>query len=112
MSLLDFPPHVVLVQPYKRADGRYGDTWVADGGPVQVAGALQPQSAEEAGSASLGLSADTTWLFLCRSWPYGPHARVTHDGREFEQVGEARRYRMSARTSHDDVVLRAVGADG
>lgn len=112
MSLLDSPPHVVTVQPYARTPGRYGDEWAPAGEPVQVAGALQPSVSEEEGAESTGLTTDTRWLFITRSWPYGPHTRVTHEGQEYEQVGQARRYRMSTRTQHDDVVLRTVGADG
>lgn len=110
MSLLSQPPHTVVVQPFTRVDGRYGDAWEPAGDPVEVRCAVQPISAEEI--ERLGVQADTTMRILCREWPFGPHSLVTYNGREFEQVGEARQYRMSRRTAHDDVVIRAVGAHG
>lgn len=109
--LIDRGPHVVTVQPMRQADDRYGPgAWEADGDPVQVRGALQP--AAETETAAPGVQTDTQFTFITRRWPYGPHTRVVYDGREYEQLGEARRYRMSPRTSHDDVRLRVVGADG
>jgi hypothetical protein len=111
VSLIDRPPHLVTVQPRKKAeDPRYGDTWVDDGDPVEVACAVQPATSTEA--VDLGLEITSLFTLIVRRWPYGPHARVLFEGREFEQVGEVRRYRMSTRTSHDDVTLRAVGVDG
>lgn len=110
MSLLDFPPHRVTVQPRKPVAGDYGDEWVPDGPPVVVGGALQPQTSAEEGN--LDVLALETYTFICREWPFGPHSLVFHEGQEYEQIGAARRYRMSARTRHDDVILRLVGTDG
>jgi hypothetical protein len=110
VSLLRKPPHTVLVQPHKAIDGRYGQDWVPDGEPVEVECAVQPLSADEA--ERLGVQANTTMRIICRRWPYGPHTLITYNGREYEQVGEARQYRMSRRTAHDDVIIRAVGAHG
>lgn len=110
MSLLSSPPHTVTAQPHKAVDGRYGQDWIPDGDPVEWQCAVQPMTAEEA--ERLGVQTETTMRIICRSWPFGPHTLVTYNGREFEQVGEARQYRMSRRTAHDDVVIRAVGSHG
>lgn len=100
----------MTVQPHKVVAGRYGQDWVPDGDPVEQPCAVQPISAEEA--ERLGVHTETTMRIICRRWPYGPHTLVVYNGREYEQVGEARQYRMSRRTAHDDVVIRAVGSDG
>lgn len=111
MSLLERPPHRVWVQRRKSVeDPRYGPGWVDDGNPVEVACAVQPATSTEA--TDLGLEITSLLTLITRAWPFGPHARVMFEGREFEQVGEVRRYRMSPRTTHDDVTLRAVGVDG
>ena len=114
MGLLDDPPHTVTVQPYARnTEDAYGTTWGPTGEPVQVAGALQPNDVQVTASSGTQLQVQERFLFITRSWPWGPHTRVTGpDGTEYEQDGVARRYGMSERTRHDDVVLKVVGADG
>lgn len=111
MSLLDNPPHEVTAQPYARnTPDTYGTTWGTEGDPVQVRGAFQTQTVAE--QDEQGRQVEELFLFICRRWPFGPHTRVTFEGAEYEQVGAPRRYRMSPRTAHDDVILRAVGTDG
>ena len=110
MSLLSDPRHTVEVQPHEPGEDSFGETWVPVGPRVTVGGSLQPQTSTEEGAYDI--QALELYIFICREWPYGPHTRVYHEGQEYEQIGAPRRYRMSARTSHDDVILRAVGTDG
>lgn len=109
MSLLDDPPHVIRVQPRQRVPNRYGAPGepVPVGAPYDVACAVQPLTAEEA--ADRGVSTETTRRVIVRRWPAGLHDQLTHDGREWQQHGEANPHRMSARTGHDELVIRAIG---
>ncbi len=108
MSLLDRAPHTLTVTPKILETDRYGGTKTVDGEPVEVRGSVQPVSSEESGA--LGVQVDTTYRFIGRTWPGGPHSTALWDGRTFDQQGEARRYSMSPRTAHVDVLLTARGA--
>lgn len=110
MSLLDRPPHFVEVQPHEPREDSYGEVWDPVGPRVIVGGSLQPQTSTEEGAYDI--RSLELYIFICRSWPYGPHSRVYHEDQEYEQIGAPRRYRMSPKTAHDDVILRAVGTDG
>lgn len=110
MSLLDRGPHTVVVTPKVEVPDRYGGTSYVDGDPVNVRGAMQPVSADE--SEGLGVQADTSYRFIGRDWPGGIHATAVWAGRIFDQEGEARRYSMSARTTHVDVILTVRGTSG
>lgn len=105
MSILTRGPHVVTVTPKTKTTDRYGGTVWVDGEPVTVRGAVQPVSAEE--SESLGVQAATSYRFIGKEWPGGVHATAEWNGRVFDQQGEPRRYSMSARTAHVDVILTA-----
>lgn len=105
MSLLINPPHTLVVTPVVASEDRYGGTVLTPGVPVTVRGSVQPVSAEEA--ESLGVQAATSYRFIGREWPGGVHSTAVWEGRTFDQQGEARRYSMSPRTAHVDVILTA-----
>jgi hypothetical protein len=107
VSLLDRGPHTLVVTPKVEVTDRYGGTTYVDGDPVTVRGSVQPVSTEE--TEALGVQVDTTYRFIGRDWPGGIHSTVVWDGRNWDQQGEARRYGMSPRTAHVDVILTARG---
>ena len=78
---------------------------------MECRGNLHPISSELA--TALGFDFTTTFMFSTRQWPGGNMARAVvitgPDVGELEQVGEPKRFRMSASTAHDEVYLRAVG---
>lgn len=108
MSLLDRGPHTVTVVPQIVVQDRYGET-TADGTPVPVRCSVQPMSADETSAA--GLQVETAYRVIARDWPGGPYSRVEWDGRVWDQQGEPKRYGMSERTRHVDVVITARGAE-
>jgi hypothetical protein len=45
------------------------------------------------------------------TWVGGPHSKVIWDGVEYQQVGVARTYSRGARTKHQIIKIKAVGAE-
>lgn len=109
-SLLTRRPHTVTVTPRERTRGAGGDTLWVDLDPVEVRGTVQPLSAEE--SYQLGLTSEVVYRFLTVGpWPGGVHSRISWDGREWEQLGEALHHTTGRLTRHIVVRLRAKGAE-
>jgi hypothetical protein len=108
VSLLDRGPHTLTVTPRTRTKDALGAAVWTPSTPVEARGAMQPVSATE--STELGLTTETVYRFLGRTWPGDVHAEVSWNGRPFEQVGEAKVHGMSPRTAHVEVILKARGA--
>lgn len=105
MSLLSRPRHIASVQPYTAEEGRIGQKeYSPTGDAVTVRGNMHPVRAQEL--ERLGLQNFTTTAFHCLEWPGDQHCRVTLTGAEWDQIGEAKLYDMSARTRHYEVILR------
>ncbi|WP_461024676.1 hypothetical protein [Thalassiella azotivora] len=86
---------------------RYNAPTYTPGTPVEVRGVVQPVQADEL--QALGAAqTETVYRFIGRGpWPGGVHSTVTWDGREWDQLGEAKVYSTGRRTGHIDVLLRA-----
>ncbi|WP_346843738.1 hypothetical protein [uncultured Rothia sp.] len=109
--------HVVTVQPM------HEDTYGSRGAVVQRLGApvpyqvnVQPLSSSEI--EEIGLKVATA--YRVKYWPQehggvpwagGPYSRITWDGREFDQQGEAMLSSMSDVTGHVRVVMTARGTE-
>lgn len=111
MSILDRGKHSVTVVPQVTTTDEYGGIVTTDGPPVTVSGCqVQPTTAEE--SDSLGMQATTIYRVIGRGpWPGGIVSRVEWDGREWDQIGEARQYTNGRRTGHFDTLIRARSAE-
>lgn len=108
MSLLTNPKHKLTVQPYQETPGSIGqETYEPVGAPIPVRGNKHPLTAQE--TEDNGLQNFTTTNFHCLSWPGDQHCRVTLDGAEWDQIGEAKLFDMSTRTRHYEVILRKRG---
>lgn len=105
MSLLDVGPDVVTVYAEVESTDDYGNRILgpAENG-VEVRGRWQPSSSDE--SADLGQQTFTAYRFLCRTFPAGPYGRVVFDGSDWDVVGDPKRHRGSALTSHVTVFLK------
>lgn len=107
--------HEVQVRRVIETDSPYGpERHVTD--PVSVQCNVQPVSAEE--SQALGLSAATVYRLKYfpgehggAPWPGGPYSRITWQGREYEQRGDALESSMSPRTAHVKVLMVDVTAE-
>ncbi len=103
-------PHEVVVTPRIRTRDAGGAPVWADGTPVAVRAVVQPLTAVE--RVDLGLATETTRKVLTpEHWPGGLHSRITWDGRDWDQVGEARTYVTGRRSQHDEVVIKARGTE-
>lgn len=109
MSLLSNARHWVSVEPAIAGAGKYGEQTVTYGAAVSVACAVQPLRAEEA--VGLGVTVDTAYKILAKSWPGSVHSRVTWLGRTWFQHGETLHHTMSPRTQHDVVIIEAADAE-
>lgn len=108
MSLLTRPKHKLTVQLYVKSPGSIGqDTYTPSGLPIPVEGNKHPLTAQEI--EVNGLQNFTTTNWHTTSWPGDQHCRVTLDGAEWDQIGEAKLFDMSARTRHYEVILRKRG---
>jgi hypothetical protein len=113
VSILDNPPHVVMVQLMKRKQnlrGSYDD--VPDGEPIAVPCTVQAvrewSSAEEI--AVNGLQLLTLTRIFSRTWP-GDSRSVTYwDGHEWETIGEPQHFQVSRRTNHWAITVKRRGA--
>lgn len=90
MSALDRGPHTVTVYVEEESTDSYGNIiLVPSATGVTVRGWAQPSTSYE--TAQLGQDAVTTvYRFLSRTFPGGPFATVTFDGRSWEVLGEPR----------------------
>lgn len=109
MSLLDRGPHLVQVEVAHAGVDAYNDTKITYAEPVEVRCSVQPVRAEEA--AGLGVTPDTAYKVLCRSWPGSIRSKVTWRGRTWFQHGETLHHGMSPRTAHDVAVIVALSAE-
>lgn len=115
MGVLSNPPHEITVVPMVKSQDDYGTT-VIPGDPVTVYGSLQPIDAKEA--SERGVRADTTYRFICRSWPGGPYSEFTvvkgpqgTIGEKFDVEGDARGYSTGSRRTHrQDIIATRHGA--
>lgn len=110
MRMLDFPPHVVTVQPRKPQKTSHGTSFVNNGDPVEVACIVRAVSASE--SNVDGLTAQTLRRVVSREWPGDIYSLVSWGGDTWQQQGDAQAFDGSARTRHWEVLLRKVERDG
>ena len=107
VSLLRNGPHAVTVTPKVKVHGDYG-TRLEDGEPVPVDRvSVQDFNAtyEVGAEGNAQVSADIVIYGSGKPWPGGPHSTIRvesggYAGLTFDQVGIAKRYDMSPRTSH------------
>lgn len=110
MSLLDRGKELLVVRPMVKTKNEYGTWDLVPGPPVSVMAAVQPVTVEEV--EAIGTTADTTKRVIGRGpWPGGLHSVIEWDGREWDQKGENRDYRMSPRTAHFDIIMVARSAE-
>lgn len=110
MSLLDRPPHTVLVFPEVDGTDGYGTpTRVPAADPVTVQGWVRPVSAAE--SEQLGQQLATVYRLTARTIPGGAWARVAWDGRDWDPLGEPLKHESGGVTSldHMTVLLKSRG---
>ncbi|WP_237211820.1 hypothetical protein [Rothia nasimurium] len=115
MGILSNLPHRCSVVPKTKVEGRHGVEMV-DGEPIEVPCFVQAVSAEELESE--GLQVATAYRVFATAWPGGPYSTVIYEGdlgqwpgRRWSQVGEARRFGHSSRTSHYSVIISAKDAE-
>lgn len=112
--LLDRNPHRVTVTPMRTVKDSMGST-VVPGDPIDLEVFIQPLSSDE--QADLGLQSKTTCRVIGREgWPEGVSAKVLitkgpYQGRTFDQEGEPRRFGMSPRIYHYDVLITSRGTE-
>lgn len=112
--LLDRNPHRVTVTPMRVVKDSMGSTLVP-GDPISLEVFIQPLGSDEVND--LGLQSKTSCRIIGRDgWPDGISAKVhidkgPYEGRTFDQDGEARRYGMSPRTYHYDVIITSRGTE-
>lgn len=112
MTLLDGGPDLLLVYPEVMSDDGYGTPLRVPGTvPVEVRGRVQQSPGRWTGSPSgdavLGQTVETLVRFIGRTFPAGPWAKVTWNGRDWGVVGEPAEHRGSPRTAHVTVILNA-----
>lgn len=112
--LLDRNPHRVTVTPMRVVKDSMGSTLVP-GDPISLEVFIQPLDSDEVDD--LGLQSKTSCRIIGRDgWPDGISAKVhidkgPYEGRTFDQDGEARRYGMSPRIYHYDVIITSRGTE-
>lgn len=112
--LLDRNPHRVTVTPMRVVQDSMGSTLVP-GDPIPLEVFIQPLKSDE--QADLGIQSKTSCRVIGRSgWPEGVSAKVhidegPYEGRTFDQEGEPRRYGMSPRIYHYDVIITSRGTE-
>lgn len=104
MSLLD-GRQVAKVEVATLVPNAYNGGDITYASPVSVRCSVQPLSSDEA--TALGIQIDTAYTVFARRWPGGPYSRVTWDGRQWFQHGEAARRRMGRATQHDRAIILA-----
>lgn len=108
MSLLDRGTEVVEVWPeVEGTDDDGNPVRVPADQPVTLRMLVQPVSAEE--SAALGQGVNTVYRAIGRTFPGGAFARVAWGGRDWDVLGEPKRFNSSPRTRHVSVLLVARG---
>lgn len=108
MSLLTRPKHSLTVQLYEEVAGSVGQKeFQPVGAEIPVRGNKHPLTAQE--TEDYGLQNFTTTNWHSTSWPGDQHSRVTLEGAEWDQIGEAKLFDMSERTRHYEVILRKRG---
>lgn len=106
MSLLDRGPDLVLVYPEVVTDDGYGTPIrVPSTTPVEVRGRVQPVAATEVEVS--GQQVNTTHRFIARSMPGGAWAKVVWNDREWDVLGEPKRYHDTRTIAHVTVLLAA-----
>lgn len=104
MSLLDGNEQVTIYPSVTVEDDLGNKLESAEGDPIELVAAVQPQTVIE--DATAGQVAGEVRNLICRSFPAGPWARVHWDGRDWDVIGEPKRYGRSPRTAHDVVQIR------
>lgn len=108
--------HKVTVRQAVESTNSRGAIVQSWGEPVEYSVNVQPVSTAEA--ESLGLTVNT--VYRLKYWPNehggvpwvgGAYSRITWDGREFDQQGEAMVSSMSPRTGHVKVLMSARGSE-
>lgn len=104
--------HTVTVRPTVKTMGPRGELVASLGEPVEYSVNVQPVSSSEA--ESLGMQVST--LYRVKYFPQahggvpwvgGAYSRITWNGREFDQQGEAMVSSMSPRTGHVKILMAA-----
>lgn len=108
MSLLDSGPGLVTVLLYpdvETVDGDGNEVRRPSLDPVECVGRWQYLLSTEDQSQGQEVAGDAT--FFTRSFPSGFGGRVSHDGRDWDVVGDPKRSGLSAATAHWSVRLRS-----
>lgn len=112
MSLLDQPPHTVLVQQrVTSSDGRGKSGPLNQGARVLVACSVQPLSSADRLVLG-GVVADTKRNIVARSWPGNSLSSVIWDGHFWDTEGEPEHFMMSPATDHWEIRIAKRGEDG
>lgn len=75
---------------------------------------IQPVSSSE--REAIGVNVETVYRLLYfpqvhgSPWPGGAYSRITWNGREYDQLGEAMLSSMSSRTGHVRILMKARGS--
>lgn len=108
MSLLDTPPHLVVVQNRTASKDSRGQTIYTNvGDPVDVHCSCQPLSASE--SNVDGLQALTKRFIVSRTWPGDILSTVIWGGFDWDVVGDPQHLSMSPATDHWEIVIEKRG---
>ena len=120
MGILQNPTHRVQVIVKKEGEDKYGTTAVVHrtvdvSGTMQIAG--NGFSTDEVND--LRNQINSTYRFICKEWPGGPHSEVFvlkgppgTTGRYFSQHGDTRGYGTgSERVHRQEVTLMVSGAE-
>lgn len=104
--------HTVTVSTATTVQGNRGQLvqqW-SEGQTFQVN--VQPLSSTE--REAIGLAVETVYRIKYfpqqhggKPWPGGAYTRITWNGREYDQLGEATISSMSERTGHTKILMRA-----
>ncbi|MFE2912821.1 hypothetical protein [Kitasatospora indigofera] len=105
MSLLDRGNQTVLIYPEEETTDDRGNVVRRPAAtPVTVLCRVQPSTTEEL--LVPGQQVEAIYRIITRDAPLGPWALVVWSGRDWDVVGEPRRYTGSSRTAHVDCLIR------
>lgn len=112
MSTLRKGKHTVAVQAMEEEITSRGLVVQKPGAVVTLSVNVQPLQSAEAESIGVSVSTSYRLKYFPNAhggvpWPGGAYSRITWQGREYDQVGEATLSSMSSTTSHYRVVMKA-----
>lgn len=114
MSALTRGPETVLVTPYVvTGQDRTGSNVYGPGLPIEYTGCMiEPASLTSFTQAETPGYINADYILIRAekpAWVGGPKAIIRWRGRDYDQVGELRRYGRGNRTRHIEVKLKARG---